>query len=61
MRLLISIRFIVVLLAAIVSTMILAPSAALADEGFVNLTVYKGGWVIGGSRGGGPLNLRGRT
>jgi len=35
-------------------------SAAHADEGFVRLTIYKAGWVIGGSGGNGVLDLRGR-
>jgi hypothetical protein len=37
------------------------PSAALADEGFVSLTIYKAGWIIGGSGGGGVLNFHGRS
>ena len=36
-------------------------SAAQADSGYVNLTVYKGGWIIGGSGGHGALTFRGRT
>ena len=36
-------------------------SAARADEGTVALTIYKAGWVIGGSGGGGSLNFRGRS
>jgi hypothetical protein len=36
-------------------------SAARADEGFVSLTIYKAGWIIGGSGGGGVLNFRGRS
>src|SRR4030088_12353 len=36
------------------------PSAARADEGTVSLTIYKAGWIIGGSGGGGTLNFRGR-
>ncbi len=36
-------------------------SAANADSGSVQLTIYKGGWIIGGSGGGGSLNFRGRT
>ena len=35
-------------------------SAAHADEGFVQLTIYKAGWVIGGSGGSGVLNFQGR-
>jgi hypothetical protein len=36
-------------------------SASHADEGTVSLTIYKAGWIIGGSGGGGTLNFRGRT
>jgi hypothetical protein len=36
-------------------------SASHADEGFVSLTIYKAGWIIGGSGGGGTLTFRGRT
>ena len=36
-------------------------SAAHADEGFVQLTIYKAGWVIGGSGGSGSLNFHGRS
>jgi len=36
-------------------------SASHADEGFVTLTIYKAGWIIGGSGGGGVLNFRGRS
>ena len=35
-------------------------SQAHADSGTVTLTVYKGGWIIGGSAGGGTLTFRGR-
>jgi hypothetical protein len=34
--------------------------AAHADEGSVALTIYKAGWIIGGSGGSGVLNFRGR-
>ena len=37
------------------------PSAARADEGTVSLTIYKAGWIIGGSGGSGSLTFRGRT
>ena len=37
------------------------PSVAVADSGTVSLTIYKAGWVIGGSGGGGTLNFRGRS
>lgn len=36
-------------------------SAAQADSGSVSLTIYKAGWFIGGSGGGGTLNFRGRS
>ena len=36
-------------------------SAAHADSGFVKLTIYKAGWIIGGSGGGGVLTFRGRS
>ena len=35
-------------------------SASHADEGIVQLTIYKAGWVIGGSGGSGVLDFRGR-
>ncbi len=35
-------------------------STARADEGFVQLTIYKGGWIIGGNGGGGVLDFHGR-
>ena len=35
-------------------------STAHADEGTVALTIYKAGWIIGGSGGSGTLNFRGR-
>jgi hypothetical protein len=36
-------------------------TASHADEGFVTLTIYKAGWIIGGSGGGGTLTFHGRT
>ena len=36
------------------------PSASHADEGFVQLTIYKAGWITGGSGGWGVLTFRGR-
>jgi hypothetical protein len=35
-------------------------TTARADEGFVSLTIYKAGWIIGGSGGGGVLTFQGR-
>lgn len=37
------------------------PSLAYADGGTISLTIYKAGWIIGGSGGGGALNFRGRS
>jgi hypothetical protein len=36
-------------------------SASLADSGTVRLTIYKAGWIIGGSGGSGTLYFRGGT
>jgi hypothetical protein len=49
--------------AALVALLALAglSSAARADSGYVTLTIYKAGWVIGGSGGGGTLHFRGRS
>jgi hypothetical protein len=35
--------------------------SARADTGYVTLTIYKGGWIIGGSGGGGTFEFQGRT
>ena len=34
---------------------------AFADGGTVSLVIYKAGWIIGGSGGGGMLNFRGHS
>jgi hypothetical protein len=36
-------------------------SPARADEGYVSLVIYKGGWIIGGSGGSGVLHFHGRS
>lgn len=36
-------------------------SVALADGGTISLTIYKAGWFIGGSGGGGTLTFNGKT
>jgi hypothetical protein len=36
-------------------------SASRADSGTVTLKIYKAGWIIGGSGGGGTLYFHGRT
>jgi len=38
-----------------------APSAARADEGYIEFSVLKAGWVIGGSGGSGVLHFHGRS
>src|SRR5580658_8723555 len=35
-------------------------SAARADEGYVQLTIIKAGWIIGGNGGSGVLDFHGR-
>ena len=35
-------------------------SASYADSGYVTLTIYKAGWIIGASGGSGSLNFHGR-
>ena len=35
-------------------------TAARADEGRISLTIFKGGWIIGGSGGSGTLTFNGR-
>jgi hypothetical protein len=51
-----------VLCAALVALFAFAGlSPARADEGYVSLVIYKGGWIIGGSGGSGVLHFHGRT
>jgi hypothetical protein len=57
MRIPSSIRTALIALVALVG---LAP-ASYADSGSIRLTVYKAGWIIGGSGGSGALYFRGRT
>ena len=47
-------------LIAFVACIGLAP-AGYADSGIVTLTIYKAGWIIGGSGGSGILYFRGRA
>lgn len=35
-------------------------SAAQADSGGISISVFKGGWIVGGSGGSGVLNFHGR-
>ncbi len=52
-----------VLRTALVALIAVAASSthSRADSGYVTLTIYKAGWVIGGSGGSGTLKFRGRT
>ncbi|MGR4925334.1 hypothetical protein ACIPUD_00825 [Bradyrhizobium sp. CAR08] len=56
-------KFASTLRAALVGIAALAglSTSALADGGTVVLTIYKVGWIIGGSGGSGVLNFRGRA
>ena len=56
-------KFATMIRSAVVAAMALAASATagLADSGSVRLTIYKAGWIIGGSGGSGTLSFRGRT
>ena len=38
-----------------------AARVGYADNGYVRLTIYKAGWIIGGSGGSGTLSFRSRT
>ncbi|QOZ32081.1 hypothetical protein [Bradyrhizobium sp. CCBAU 53421] len=49
------------LVALLALTGLAVSSAARADSGFVTLTIYKAGWIIGGSGGSGVLTFRGRS
>jgi hypothetical protein len=52
-------RSALVVLAALAGSLL--PSAAFADGGTVQLTIYKAGWIIGGSGGSGVLYYHGRA
>ena len=54
-----AIRVALVALTAFAGTML--SSASHADDGTVSLVIYKAGWIIGGSGGGGTLYFRGRA
>jgi hypothetical protein len=59
MKMLTAIRVALVALTALGAATL--SSASHADEGTVTLTIYKAGWIIGGSGGGGWLTFRGRS
>lgn len=48
-----------IILVALIAWMGMA-SASFADSGRVTLTIYKAGWIIGGSGGSGTLTFHGR-
>ena len=52
-----AIRLALLALAAFASS----ASASYADSGSVSLTIYKAGWIIGGSGGSGVLRFHGRV
>jgi opacity protein-like surface antigen len=56
-KILSAIRTVLIVLIAAVSM----PAVSSADSGSVTLTIYKAGWIIGGSGGSGTLNFQGRT
>ena len=57
MTILSAMRFGLLALAAFASS----ASASYADSGSVSLTIYKAGWIIGGSGGSGVLRFHGRV
>ena len=59
MKMSFAIRAALLALTAFAGTML--STVSRADEGFVQLTIYKAGWIIGGSGGGGVLNFHGRS
>jgi hypothetical protein len=48
-------------LVAVVTVLGLGLQSAYADSGRITLTVFKAGWIIGGSGGNGRLTFKGRT
>ena len=46
--------------AAALAAFAASSTLALADSGYVTLTIYKAGWIIGGSGGSGVLEFHGR-
>ncbi len=54
-------RFRAWLIAVMAGLAVTISSAAFADSGTIRLTVYKAGWIIGGSGGSGTLSFNGRN
>ena len=48
-------------LVALIAVFAVGLQSAYADSGRITLTVYKAGWIIGGSGGSGRLTFHGRT
>lgn len=48
-------------LVAVIALFGVSLQSANADSGRITLTVYKAGWILGGSAGSGKLSFRGRT
>jgi hypothetical protein len=48
-------------LVALIAVFAVDLQSAYADSGRITLTVYKAGWIIGGSGGSGRLTFHGRT
>ena len=46
---------------AALAALVISFSTSYADSGGVTLTIYKAGWIIGGSGGNGTLNFHGTT
>lgn len=46
---------------AFVAILAASTQVSFADSGRVHMTIYKAGWVLGGSGGSGTLEFRGRT
>lgn len=57
MRTVFAIRFVLASVVALIGT----TTASHADSGSITLTIYKAGWIIGGSGGSGTLHFQGRT
>ncbi len=48
------------MLAFTVMVLVATTNVSRADSGSVHMTLYKAGWIIGGSGGSGTLNFRGK-
>lgn len=44
----------------VLAAMLCVPTASRAENGSMTLTIWKAGWIIGGSGGGGSLYFRGQ-